>query len=135
MYITPHLRFNDDKTREALDFYKKAFGGAETTFQTLGETPMAKDYPEWKNKVMHATFKHKDLEFVASDMMRDRATSGDQISLMVTCDSEDEINSVFKKLSEGGDVFMPLEKAFWGAIFGVVTDKYGIEWNLNFPLK
>jgi PhnB protein len=134
MKIIPQLRFNDDKCREALEFYKGVFGDGVNFLQTMGESPMGKDYPELKDKVMHANFKVGELEFVASDMMRDKAVSGDQVSLMLNCDSEEQIRSHFEKLSQGGQVFMPLENAFWGAIFGVVTDKYGIEWNLNYPL-
>ncbi len=135
MKLTPQLRFNNDKCREALQFYKNALGGGEIEIMLMGDSPMGKDYPEMKNKVMHSTLKYKGLEIVASDMMRDQAKSGDQVSLMLNCDSEEEINSIFKKLAEGGEIFMPVEKQFWGALFGVLTDKYGIEWSLNFPLK
>jgi PhnB protein len=96
---------------------------------------MAKDYPQWANKIMHAQFTVGNVAFSMSDMMRDKAVIGDQISLMLNCDSERQLKEHFSKLSEGGEVFMPVEKQFWGAWFGVVTDKYGMEWNLNCPIK
>ncbi len=136
MKLTPHLRFNDNKAREALDFYKKCFGKAEITIQTVGESPMASQMPkESHNKVMHATFASGGLEFTSSDMMMDKAVIGDQISLMLECDSEEQLRSFFDKLTEGGAIFMPVEKMFWGALFGVITDKYGMEWSLNYTLK
>jgi PhnB protein len=134
MKLNPHLRFNDDKCAEAIEFYKNCFPGAKVEPMYLKNSPMAKDMPESGNKIMHALFQAREVEFSMSDMMRDKAVIGDQISIMVNCDNEKEAQELFKKLSAGGDVFMPLEKQFWGAWFGVVTDKYGIEWDLNCPV-
>ena len=133
--LTPYLRFNDVKCKEAMTFYKSIFGG-ELTMQTIGESPMAKEMPEKDHgRIMHSTLKSGDIEFSASDMMRDKAVVGDNIALALNCDSEDEIRTHFSKLSQGGAVFMPLEKQFWGALFGVVTDKFGIEWTLNYQME
>ena len=133
--LNPYLRFNDDKCREAMAFYQSCLGG-ELSFQTMGETPMAKEVSEENHgKIMHAVLKNGSLEMYGSDMMRDRATVGDNVGLTLNCESEEEIRTIFAKLSEGGEVFMPLEIAFWGALFGVVTDKYGVEWMLNYPMS
>jgi len=131
--LNPYVRFNDAKCREAMTFYKECLGGGELTFQTVGESPMAKDMPkETHNRIMHASFKKGGIEFFASDMMRDKAVVGDNIALALNCKNKKEIENFFEKLSKGGEVFMPLEKAFWGGLFGIVTDKFGIEWMLNF---
>ncbi len=68
-------------------------------------------------------------------MMRDKAVVGDNVVLSINCDSETEIRDLFSKFSRGGEVFMPLEKQFWGGIFGVLTDKYGVEWMFNFQVE
>lgn len=131
MKLDPYLRFNDDKCREAMQFYKDCFGG-ELTIQTVGETPMAKDMPkEAQNRIMHATLKSPEIEFHGADMMRDKAVVGDNVTLAVSLDDEKRARDLFAKLSQGGEVFMPMEKVFWGALFGVVTDKYGFEWMVN----
>ncbi len=135
MQLLPQLRFNDDKCVEALEFYKDCFGGAEIMTMKLGDSPMAKEMPNAGHKIMHATFKSRGVQFVASDMMMDKAIIGDQVSLMLDCESEKEIREIFDKLARGGNIFMPVEKQFWGAYFGVVTDKYGIEWNLNYTFE
>ncbi len=133
--LNPYLRFNDSKCREAMSFYKECIGG-ELTFQTVGESPMAKDMPsEDQNRIMHASLKKGGVEIFASDMMRDRAVVGDNVALSLNCESEMEIKTLFAKLSAGGEVFMPLEKQFWGALFGVITDKFGFEWMLNYQLE
>ncbi|MDB5259039.1 MAG: glyoxalase [Candidatus Taylorbacteria bacterium] len=132
--LNPYVRFNDAKCREAMTFYKEALGG-ELIFQTVGESPMAKEMsPETHDRIMHADLKSSSMELYGSDMMRDKAVIGDNVSLSLNCDTEEEANSLFAKLSKGGEVFMPLEKAFWGAIFGVFTDKYGVEWMINCQL-
>ena len=130
--LNPYLKFNDNKCREAMTFYKDCFGG-ELTFQTVGESPMAKEMPaENHDKIMHADLKSGSLAIFASDMMRDKAVVGDNVSLSLNYDNEAEIKKHFEALSKGGEVFMPLEDQFWGALFGVLTDKYGVEWMLNY---
>jgi PhnB protein len=129
--LVPYLKFNDDKCKEAMTFYRDILGG-ELTMQTIGETPMKGEMPpEAKDKIMHASLMAPKIELFASDMMMDKAIIGDNVSLSLITANEEETRDIFAKLSEGGEVFMPLEKTFWSPLFGVVTDKYGIEWMLN----
>jgi PhnB protein len=136
--LNPYLRFNDGKCREAMTFYQSCLGG-KLSFQTVAESPMAKEIgAEAQNRIMHSTLKAPGIDLYGSDMIRDKATVGDNFSMSLECESEEEINSLFKKLSAGGEVFQPVEEVPWGAIFGMVTDKYGVEWMLNYqktPLK
>jgi len=130
--LNPFLRFNDSKCREAMNFYKDCIGG-ELEFMTVKGSPMSKDMPADKQDIiMHSTLKKGDWVLIGSDMMRDKAVVGDNVGVSLECESESEIKEIFAKLSKDGDVFMPLEEVFWGAIFGLVTDKYGIEWMLNY---
>ncbi len=129
--LSPFLRFNDGKCREAMNFYKDCLGG-ELDFMTAKGTPMEKDMEGKLDLIMHSTLKKGTWTLIGSDMMRDEAIVGDHAGLCLDCESEDEIKTVFAKLSKGGEVFMPLENMFWGALFGVVTDKYGVEWMLNY---
>lgn len=132
--LNPFVRFNDGKCRKAMQFYKECLGG-ELEFMTVGESPMAKDMPADKqNLVMHSTLTTGKWVLMGMDMMRDVATTGDNVGLSLNFDSEKEIKDVFAKLSAGGEVFMPLEPQFWGALFGVVTDKFGVEWMLNYQI-
>lgn len=103
---------------------------------TVGESPMAKDMPAEKQAyIMHAELSKGSFVFYGSDMMRDTATIGDNVGMALNCESETEIRELFAKLSQGGKVFMPIEDAFWGALFGMLTDKYGVEWMLNYQKK
>ncbi len=131
--LSPYLKFNDQKCREAMNFYKECLGG-ELNFMVARGTPMEKEMEaDQLDLVMHSTLTKDGWVLIGSDMMRDKAVIGDHMGVMLDCESEEEIKRIFEKLSVGGDVFMPLEEVFWGAVFGVVTDKYGIEWMLNFP--
>ncbi len=130
--ISPFIRFNDKKCHEAMNFYKECLGG-KLEFMTIKGSPMEKEMaPDQQDLIMHSTLSNGDWILIGSDMMRDKAKIGDNVGVSLDCQSEEEIHTVFKKLSEGGEVFMPVEDTFWGALFGVVTDKYGIEWMLNF---
>lgn len=133
--LNPFLRFNDGRCREAMEFYKECFGG-ELAFMTIGESPMAKEMPpEKQHYIVHAELKSKNLIIYGSDMMRDKALIGDNVGCALNGESEDEIKTIFNKLAQGGEIFCPLGDAFWGALFGMVTDKYGVEWMLNYQKK
>ena len=70
---------------------------------------------------------------MGSDMVGpDGFNKGNNIALSVNCSSEEEINTFFSKLSAGGKIIDPLKVQFWGAIFGVLTDKFGINWMFNY---
>lgn len=92
---------------------------------------MAKDMPKEKHGlVMHASLKGPVTMF-GGDMMRDKMQVGDNVVLSLNSDKEEDIKRYFEKLSRGGEVFMPLQKVFWGPMFGMLTDKYGVEWMFN----
>ena len=114
-----------------MGFYKSCFGGT-IEFMTVAESPMAKDMPDKQDYIMHSTLKSKDFVLIGSDMMRDKAVIGDNMNLMVDCKDKAEVDSLFDKMAEGGEPFMKPEDTFWGGYFGVVTDKYGVEWSFHF---
>ena len=116
---------------EALNFYKESLGGKIESLQRFGETPQ-KVSDDYKKKVIHAQFKAEGVEFMASDSMDGKpVTNGSNVSLSIDLNDEKEQGKVFEKLSVGGLVSMPLQETFWGARFGMVTDKFGINWMLN----
>jgi PhnB protein len=132
--ISPYLTV--DNARETLNFYKDCFGG-ETYIMTVAETPIAKQLPpESQNKVMHASLTSDHISIAMSEMSGPQGfVRGNTVSLMINCTSEAELNQMFAKLSPGGHVMMPPGKQFWGSIFASFTDKFGIQWLLNYPLS
>ena len=132
--IIPYLTFNGNAA-EALGFYSRALNGEVSYQQTFGELPM--ESPEdAKDKIMHATFKAGDLSLMVSDVMQDQTVSGGfNLSLSLNFNDADELNKTFTALSEGGKVTMELQDTFWGAWFGMLTDKYGFNWMFNHDYK
>lgn len=130
--IVPYLNFNGNAV-DALAFYAKAFDGKVLFQQTFGESPMADQTPEeLKTKIMHATFQAGDLTFMASDCMPGQeVSSGTNTSLSLNFKSVADIDKTFAALSGGATVTMPLQDTFWGAKFGMLTDKFGINWMFN----
>ena len=128
--LNPYLNFNGADTGNAMKFYKSIFGG-DLTMQTFGESGMSKNEEE-KDFVIHAELKTKEFTFMASSGHADHSVNfGDNIHMSLAGENEEELTTYFNKLSEGGEVNLPLAKQFWGDIYGQVTDKYGIHWMVN----
>lgn len=66
------------------------------------------------------------------ESMGQKLNVGDNFSVSVNTDSEAESDQIFNALAVGGEIIMPLEKAFWGAYFGMLKDRFGIQWLVNF---
>lgn len=129
--LVPYLNF-EGNCNEAMNFYKDCLD-AQLEIQTVAQSPMADQMPpEMKDFVLHAKLEKGNIILMASDAKDKNMTRGDMLTLMVQCDSEEEINTYFAKLSEGGSVNMPLAKQFWGATYGQLTDRYGVLWALNY---
>ena len=133
--INPYLNF-DGQTEEAFNFYRSVFGGEFTTFQRMKDSPGGDQYPaDEQNRIMHVALPiGKNNILMASDTMESmghKLTPGNNFSLSITTDSEREADDIFNKLSAGGEITMPLERAFWGSYFGMIKDKFGIQWMVS----
>jgi PhnB protein len=128
--LNVYLIFNGT-CAEALNFYKSCLNGEIVSRQTFGEAPMESDEAQ-KDRIMHAEFRAGDIYFMASDSTPDHPVQpGSMVWLSVNLDNVDEQKAIFDKLAEGGQVAQPLEDTFWGARFGMLTDKFGVKWMLN----
>lgn len=132
--IIPYLTFNG-KAAEALEFYSKALNGEIVYQQTFGESKIESS-ADWKDKIMHASFKAGDLNFLVSDTMEGQPVSvGTNLSLSLNFTDVESIDKTFEALSEDGKITMGLQDTFWGAKFGMLTDKYGFNWMFNYDYK
>ncbi|WP_223701380.1 VOC family protein [Sutcliffiella deserti] len=127
----PYLSFNGN-AREALEFYKEVFKGEIVGIQTFGEADFPTP-PEVDNLVMHARFEKGNLTLMASDCFPGQTVEvGSNVSLMLEMESEEQINTLYARLSENGNVLMELQDTFWGAKYGGVQDPFGVKWDLNY---
>jgi PhnB protein len=134
MQLEPYLFFPGN-CEEALNFYKEVFRGQIEDISRMKDVP--KDAggppvtPETAEKVMHASFKSPGVSFMASDASPGKTYGEGAISLSLGTSDLAEATRVFNALAAGGNVEMPLADMFWGATFGMLTDKYGIDWMIN----
>jgi PhnB protein len=130
--LNPYLSFKSN-ARQAMEFYKTVFGG-DLRLSTFKEYH-ASQTPGEDNLIMHAELNAGEgLLFMASDTpARMEYHPGTNMSMSLTGENEAELKTFFQKLSAGGTVSMPLEKAIWGDTFGMCTDKFGINWMVNIP--
>lgn len=136
MQLNPYLSFNGN-CREAMEFYKQALG-AELVLNAVGDSQVKDQFPpEKQNWTMHASLsKDGQVLMMASDKMDPgELIMGNNNWLSLQCASEEEINTLFANLSAGGTVIMPVAKQFWGDMFGMCTDKFGMHWMLNCQKK
>jgi PhnB protein len=134
--INPYLNFAGN-TEEAFKFYKSVFGGEFAILQRFKDTPEAGRVPEKeKDKIMHVSLPVGDgntlMATDALESMGHKLSVGNNIQLSVEADSKNEVDKLFKGLSAGGKVTMPLADTFWGAYFGMVTDKFGVQWMVSY---
>jgi PhnB protein len=128
--LNPYLSFRDN-AREAMTFYQDVFGG-KLNVSTFSEFHASQD-PSEDNLVMHAEL-HGDngIVFMASDIpARMDYQPGNNFSMSLSGDDEKLLSGYFERLSDGGTVTMPLEKAIWGDTFGMCVDRFGTSWLIN----
>ena len=136
--VNCYLSFNGT-CESAFNFYKSVFGG-ELTLLRYKDMPSEHPIPESeKNKVLHAYLPiSKETSLIGADTSEafgHKTTFGDNMAVSVTADSEEEAKRIFDALSKKGKVIMPLEKAFWGALFGQFTDQFGVLWMVHYQMN
>ncbi|HEY5578455.1 MAG TPA: VOC family protein [Acidimicrobiia bacterium] len=133
--IHPYLNFSGN-CEEAFRFYRSVFGGELSDLNRFSEAPSELPSPESEaDKIMHVSLPIGDGQvLMGSDRPASMGptTAGDNMHVSVSPDSAEEARRIFDGLSEGGRVTMPFERAFWGADFGMCTDKFGINWMVNY---
>ena len=132
--INAYISFKDN-AREALEFYQSVFGGklVMSTFKEFGVS----DNPAEQDLIMHGMLEAENgISFMGSDTPSFMEYQpGARISLALSGDNAEELKGYFEKLSAGGTVTMPLDKAPWGDYYGSLTDKFGINWMVNLAEK
>jgi PhnB protein len=127
--LNPYLNFMDN-SREVLEFYKSIFGG-ELTTQTFGEANAPVE-DIFKDLTMHGDLVSDHIRIMAADSAPHAEVKvGNNINLSLSGDDDSTLSNYFMALSEGGTVTQPHVTAPWGDKFGMVIDKFGINWFVN----
>ncbi len=134
MKLTPYLHFSGN-AEEALNFYVSAFNGKIEMFSRYDDSPMPSD-EDWKQKIMHARLVFDNNMIMISDAFKGGEVKTDgNIQLSIEMDDAEAMEIIFNKMAIGGTITMPLQPQFWGAIFGMLKDKFGISWMFNCEIK
>ena len=129
--ITTYLNF-DGNCGEAMKFYERCLGD-ELYIMPFSEAPC--DAPaDARTRIAHASvLKNGKPVLMASDTLPGMPfQAGNNFSVMVQCESSEEVEKLFTAIGEGGKVTMSVQDTFWGARFGMVSDQFGINWMFNF---
>ncbi|MBC3542254.1 VOC family protein [Rufibacter sediminis] len=136
--VNPYLNFNG-KTEEAFLFYQSIFGGEFETVTRFRDTPEASKLPAHElDKIMHIGLRiGKGTVLMATDALESMGqtlTPGNNFHLTICTESEAETDQLYGALSAGGHSYMPPVKTFWGAYFGMLTDRFGVQWMVNYDV-
>jgi PhnB protein len=138
MKISPYLNFNG-KTEAAFRFYAKVLGGKLTDIHRFGSMPAGDGFEltaEQKQLVMHVGLELPNGQMLlASDLLEGMGpprVEGNNIAISIHPSSKEEADRFFNGLAEGGAVTMPIADQFWGDYFGSLTDRFGINWMVNY---
>ncbi len=135
--VNPYLTFNGT-CEEAFNFYKSVFGGEFRMIGKFGDMPPmpGMDIPESaKNRIMHVSLPiSKETILMGSDSnpAMGEVNVGQHLSISIAADSKEEADRIFNAITAGGKITMPLADTFWGAYFGMLVDKFGIIWMVNY---
>lgn len=134
--INPYINFNGN-AEEAFNFYKSVFGGelkVIVRFKDI-ESPEFPVPENEANKIMRIVLPIGENTLVANDVpesMGPVSESENRSKIAISAETKEEANKLFKGLSEGGAVEMPMAESPWGTYFAMFRDKYGIEWTVEF---
>lgn len=132
--VNPYLAF-DGNCEEAFNFYKSVFGGEFLGgISRFSDMPAEHYSPGQGNQVMHVMLPIGDgTSLMGSDTPGPEVARKDHnISIAVAPDSEESARKIFNGLAAGGTVIMPIDQAPWGALFGMLIDKFGFKWMVNY---
>lgn len=137
--INPHINFNGN-AEEAFNFYKSAFGGEFTALVRLSEisTPECPVPENEANKIMHIALPIGKNTLMGNDVPESMGPVNEnenRSKICISAESREEADQLFKDLSAGGNIEVPMDDSPWGIYFGMFRDKYGIEWMIDFYPK
>ena len=132
MQVQPYLMFNG-RCEEAAEFYREHLGAQITMMVRFGETPPSQMQipPGWENKIMHLSLNLGATTVMMADAIGEGAPDFAGFSLSLTVPTEAQAERYFARLSEGGEVKMPLAPTFWASQFAMLTDRFGVEWMIT----
>lgn len=133
MKLNAYLNYGGN-CEQAFRFYEQHLGGKIIAMMTYGQQPDAsKVSPEQRNSILYANMTIGGTELMASDAPPDRFQPMRSVYLSLTVESTEEAERIYKLLSDGGEIFMPIEETFFAFRFAMLRDKFGTSWMILHP--
>jgi PhnB protein len=125
----------DGNAREAIQFYTKVLDAEVLFMQTFGEMPENPEYPmqeDVKDRISHATLKVGESELMFSDTFpgQPHQTVGDQVTICISSNDIEKSRKIYDALQQDGKVKMPMQETFFSPAYGIVTDKFGVTFQI-----
>ena len=131
MQMNAYLCFGGD-CEAAFTFYAKSLGGTVgRLFRYAGTSFMSEVPPDWHDKIMHGSLTVGDQVFMGADVAPDKYEKPKGFALSLHVDSTVDAERIFHLFAKGGTIVMPLARTFWAGCFGVVVDRFGLQWTIN----
>jgi PhnB protein len=133
MQLHTYLNYGGN-CEQAFRFYEQHLGGKVTMMMRHGEQPNPTNVaPDWKNAVLHARMTIGGTELLGADIPPDRFQPMRSAYLSLTVSSTDEAERIYALLTEGGQIFMPMQETFFASRFAMLRDKFGTSWMILGP--
>jgi len=147
MRLNHYLNFQDE-TEAAFTFYRSVFGGEFSSLIRYGDTPGQQEIDlsdEEKNLILHISLPINEYTELMGSDINDKLCTEDTpafrkgtnhyIAIILSANEQDEAKRLYEALSVNGQIEMPLEKTFWGALYSAFTDQFGVQWMINCLLE
>lgn len=131
MEASIHLVFGG-QCNAAFQFYERALGGKIVNIHTYGNSPMAEQVPpEWRDKVVHGSFAVGGMVLAGADMLPKQYVKPQGFYVLLSVEDTVDAERIFSALAENGEIHMAIQQTFWSSRFGVLTDQFGIPWEIS----
>lgn len=126
--------FLDGNANEAIQFYEKSLDAKVTFKQTFGDAPDDPNHPlpaNAKERIAHSVLKAGEAEIFVADVAPGQPNQGgNKVSICITTNDIEQSKRFYEALQQDGQVNMPLQEVYFSPAYGVVTDKFGVSFQI-----
>lgn len=131
MSLSFHIDFNG-QCKDAFEFYAKHLQGTIDTMLQFKNSPASTSVSaDWANKIVHANISIQGIELAGADVKPEHYQKPKGCYLLLSCNTESSVKSIFNQLSIGGEIVFPPQKTFWSPCYAIVIDQFGVPWKIN----
>jgi PhnB protein len=131
MQASIHLVFGG-QCEAAFQFYERVLGGKMVNILAYGNSPIAEQVPpQWRDKIVHGTFMVGGIVLAGADVLPEQYVKPQGFYFLLSVGDAMEAERIFSALAENGQVHMAVQQTFWSSRFGVLTDQFGVPWEIT----